>query len=101
MAINSIIGQGTCVKATFEYGHIDRAPLGDIETTLMVLFTGHADKDICFHHRVGNREFELDSRDLQSAEIDLTSSPGMAVLREAIRKGEAGLPTVAASPKVD
>jgi hypothetical protein len=101
MAVESTPGQGTSVKAIFEYGHMDRAPLGDIETTLMVLFAGQPDKGIYFRHRVGNREFELDSRDFQMAEIDLTSSSGIAVLREAIRRGEAGLPTITSLPNVD
>jgi hypothetical protein len=100
-AIESMPGQGTSVKAAFEYEHMDRAPLGDIETTLMVLFTGQPDKGIYFRHRVGNKEFDLDTRDFQTAEIDLTSSSGMAILREAIRKGEAGLSTVSALPKPD
>ena len=67
----------------------------------MILFAGQPDKGVYFRHRVGNKEFELDSRDFQTAGIDLTSSSGMAVLREAIRRGEAGLLTITALPKVD
>jgi hypothetical protein len=33
----------------------------------------------------------MDSRDFRAAEIDLTSPIGLAILREVIRKGEAGL----------
>lgn len=90
-AINSKPGQGSYITATFRHGHIDRAPLGDIETTLMALLAGQPDKDILFSHRVEDRVFELDSRDFRAADIDLTTPIGLAILREAIRKGEAGL----------
>ncbi len=89
--INSKQGQGSSITATFQHGHIDRAPLGDIETTLMALLAGQPDKDILFSHRIEDRVFELDSRDFRAADIDLTSPIGLAILREAIRKGEAGL----------
>ena len=89
--IDSKPGQGSSITATFQHRHIDRAPLGDIETTLMVLLAGQPGKDIFFRHRVEDREFELDSRDFRAADIELTSPVGLAILREAIRKGEAGL----------
>jgi hypothetical protein len=84
-------GLGTTIRATFRYRHLDRAPLGDIETTLMVLLAGQPDKDIYFRHSVENRVFEMDSRDFRAAEIDPISPGGLAILREAIRKGETGL----------
>ncbi len=89
--IDSKPGHGSSIRATFQHGHIDRAPLGDIETTLMVLLAGQPDKDIFFRHRIKDQVFELDSRDFRTADIDLTSPIGLAILREAIRKGEAGL----------
>jgi len=91
LAIDAKPGQGTTIRATFQHGHIDRAPMGDIETTLMVLLAGQPDKDICFRHRTEGQVFELDSRDFRAADIDLASPVGLAILREAIRKGEAGL----------
>jgi histidinol phosphatase-like PHP family hydrolase len=91
LAIDAKPELGTTIRATFQHSHLDRAPLGDMETTLMVLLTGQPDKAICFRHRVGDRIFEMDSRDFRAAEIDLTSPIGIAILREAIRRGEAGL----------
>jgi len=91
LTVDSKPGQGTIVVATFRHGHIDRAPLGDIEGTLMVLLAGQPNKDIFFRHQVEDRVFELDSRDFRAADIDLASPIGLAILREAIRKGESGL----------
>jgi anti-sigma regulatory factor (Ser/Thr protein kinase) len=90
-AVDSKPGQGTTVRATFQHRHLDRAPLGDIETTLMVLLAGQQDKAICYRHQVDDRIFELDSRDFKEADIDLTSPVGLTILRQAIRSGEAGL----------
>jgi hypothetical protein len=91
LAIDSKPGRGTAIRADFKHSHIDRAPLGDIETTLMVLLAGRPDANIRFSHRVNERVFELESHDFIMAGIDLTSPDGLATLREAIRRGEAGL----------
>jgi hypothetical protein len=91
LTIDSRPGEGTTIVAKLRHGHIDRAPLGDIEATLMALLAGQPDKDIFYRHRIDDRVFELDSRDFRAADIDLSSPIGIAILREAIRKGESGL----------
>lgn len=93
LAIDSKPGRGTSIRATFQHGNVDRAPLGDIETTLMVLLAGQPDRNIFFRHRIDDLEFSLDSRDFRAADIDLASPVGLAILREAIRRGEDGLQT--------
>jgi anti-sigma regulatory factor (Ser/Thr protein kinase) len=99
--IDSKPDRGCRVKATFQYRHIDRAPIGDIETTLMVLLAGHPQLDIHFQHLVGEETFELDSRDFRLAGIDLKSPEGLATLRQAIRLGEAGLPMTPFAPRMN
>ena len=90
LEIDSVPGSGTRVRVTFQYRHIDRAPLGDIETTLMVLIAGHPEIDFCFRHSISGRSYELDTRDLSVAleGIGLGSPEGLATLRAAIRHGE-------------
>jgi 3',5'-nucleoside bisphosphate phosphatase len=95
LTIDSNPGHGTTILATFGHGHIDRAPLGDVEATLMVLLAGQPNKDILFRHQVEDRVFEMDSRDFRAADIDLSSPIGLAILRAAIRKGESGLRNLA------
>ena len=91
LTIDSEPGHGTRIRASFQHRHLDRAPLGDIETTLMVLLAGQPDTNILFRHRINERIFELESRDFRAADIDLSSPVGLAILREAIRRGESGL----------
>ena len=39
--INSKVGEGTKVKATFQYSHIDRKPIGNMDDTIVTLITSH------------------------------------------------------------
>lgn len=96
LEVDSRPGAGTRVKATFRYRHIDRAPVGDIETTLMILLASHPELEIRFRHALAERVFELTARDLRECGINLATSEGLAALRQTIRKGEAALsgPTV-------
>jgi 3',5'-nucleoside bisphosphate phosphatase len=87
LTIESEPGRGTTVRAFLQYRHFDRAPVGDIETTLMVLVAGHPDLQIRFRHLLGRREYELDSCEFE----DLTLPARLSKLRAAIRAGEKGL----------
>ena len=83
-------GKGTSLRATFRYGHIDRAPVGDLETSLLVLFAGHPDVEVRFRHALGDREYEVSTKDLREAleGATLASPEGLAFTREVIRRGE-------------
>ncbi|HEY3314579.1 MAG TPA: ATP-binding protein [Bacillota bacterium] len=62
LEIESAPGAGTTVTATFQRSNIDRAPLGDLPTTLAVFLAGHAGLDLRYRHRLGDRGFVFDSR---------------------------------------
>jgi signal transduction histidine kinase len=92
LELDSSPGRGTRVRATLGYRHPDRQPLGDLETTLLVLFAGHAELELRFRHAVAEHGYELDSRALgEELGAALASPPGLARLRELIREGEAEL----------
>lgn len=63
--IKSKIGKGTRVKATFQYSHIDRKPLGDIEKTLTTLIAGNPEVDFVYEHQRGNQKFCLDTKEMK------------------------------------
>ena len=65
MAISSEEGVGTTVTATFQRDHIDRAPLGDMATTLMTLIMGNPAIDFSYIHRVNERVFECHTADIK------------------------------------
>lgn len=67
--LDSIKGKGTNLKVTFQLDNIDRQPLGDIESTIIILIAGNSDVDFLYRHRKNDRQFEMDTRDIRK-EID-------------------------------
>lgn len=56
---------GTEVMATFQYSHIDRAPIGDMASTLSTLMMGNPQIDVVYKHAIETDEFILDTRELK------------------------------------
>lgn len=92
LAIESQLGVGTILKATFQHSHIDRAPLGDIVGTLMaVILSGSC--DLNYVHRVDGREFAFSTKDVRSEldDIPLTHPTVRNWLQDFINEGEGSL----------
>ncbi|HSV92767.1 MAG TPA: ATP-binding protein [Desulfobacterales bacterium] len=81
-------GRGTEITATFRRSHIDRAPLGDMAATLEVLIVGNPQVDFVYSHRVDDRDFTLDTRELRRelAGVDLGDPAVARELTESIRR---------------
>ena len=58
-------GRGTTVVASFRHDHFDRAPLGDMGETLGVLIAANPDLDFLYEHRVDDRTYLLDTRQMR------------------------------------
>lgn len=56
---------GTDVRASFRYSHIDRAPMGDMASTMATLLMGNPQVDFVYTHVIDGEEFSLDTRDLK------------------------------------
>ncbi len=50
LTIDSQVGQGTTVTATFQRSHIDRMPLGDLPGTILTLIVGYPQANFVFRH---------------------------------------------------
>lgn len=61
-SLKSEPGMGTAVTAVFGLSHIDRMPLGDINSTVMTLIICHPDTDFLYIYRYNKSSFELDTR---------------------------------------
>jgi len=70
LEIDTEPGRGTRVEATFRYSHIDRAPVGDMASTITTLIMGNPQVDFVYTHIVGTEEFVLDTRDLKEGTQD-------------------------------
>lgn len=62
---------GTTVIATFDKGHIDFTPLGDIISTVTTLIQGHPNVDFCFTHTTNGGEVSLDTREIRAVLEDI------------------------------
>jgi hypothetical protein len=93
LEVRSAVGEGTEIVAKFRHGHVDRAPLGDLETTVLVLASSHPDVRAEFSHRRGTHEYSLATADIREAlgGASVASPEGLALVREVVRRGEAGL----------
>jgi len=92
LTVSSQPGKGTTLQATFQRSHIDRAPLGDIEGTLLA-FILSGTCDMHYVHRVNGQEFEFHTADMR-AKLGKIPLPHPAVrnwLQEFIAEGEAEL----------
>ena len=56
---------GTEVTATFRYSHIDRAPMGEMASTMATLLMGNPQIDFVYTHVIDGQEFILDTRELK------------------------------------
>jgi anti-sigma regulatory factor (Ser/Thr protein kinase) len=81
-------GKGTEVAATFQYNHIDRAPLGDTASTITTLIMGNPDADFVYTHIIDENDFSLDTREIKKEIEDLSLSDPMVIhhLTESIRR---------------
>lgn len=93
LTIQSAPGQGTTVTAEFQHSHIDRAPLGDMPASLMTILLAEQPVEVRYVHRVNERQFVLDTRELREAlgDVPLTHPKVRQWLYEYLRQGEAGL----------
>lgn len=64
-SIISAIGKGTVVKAVFGFSHIDRMPLGDINSTIHTLIRYNTGLDFLYKYQVDGKSFELDTREFK------------------------------------
>ena len=89
LIITSKEGQGTCVTATFEHNHIDRAPLGNIEDTLMILILNEANIDIRYEHNYNNQQYVFDTRDIKEVlgDIPLSNHDVVLWIKQHINQG--------------
>jgi anti-sigma regulatory factor (Ser/Thr protein kinase) len=70
LAIETEAGRGTQVTATFRNSHIDRAPIGDMASTITTLIMGNPQIDFVYSHIIDAEEFTLDTRDLRTGTED-------------------------------
>ncbi len=67
MDIQSTLGVGTVVTATFGLDHIDRPPMGDVAGAWFSLVVMNPEADFLFTYRVDGADFTFDTREVREA----------------------------------
>ena len=93
LTIRSEAGKGTELIATFRLSHVDRAPLGDIASTILAVLLSERQVDIEYVHRVDGRTFEFDSAEIRKelGTIPFSHPRVRNFILSFIREGEAKL----------
>jgi len=63
LEINSKVGKGTEVTASFSFGHFDRQPLGDIVSILIVLMASNPGINFIYIHSTDKGEYRFSSKE--------------------------------------
>jgi hypothetical protein len=72
--LESTLGKGTTVTATFQHSHINRMPLGDLPNTILSLVVGNPKVDFVYRHILDERSFEFDTRPIKAELGDISLS---------------------------
>ena len=87
LSLKSKKGEGTRIKADFQYSHIDRKPLGDIGQTIIMLVIGNPEIDIIYVHEKNSHQYRLDTRKIKTQLMGrpINSPDGMRMVKKDLK----------------
>ncbi len=87
--IESELGKGTKVTATFQYHHVDRKPLGSMVETMTALLLGNSGLNISYIHQKEGRSYLLNSQMLKERFKDRSPTDPEVIhwLRKHLKEG--------------
>lgn len=93
LTIDSQVGKGTTVTATFGRSSVDRMPLGDVTQTLLTLIQGNPDIDFYYVRLLDGRRMEADTRQFRQVleGIPLNTPEVLSFIREFLEENTAEL----------
>ena len=90
MEIQSTLNSGTKVRATFQLGHIDRKPLGDMVETITALLCSSVEIHVLYVHARDGNKVVFDTREIRDelGSISLNSVKAISVIRGYLNQEE-------------
>lgn len=87
--IKSEVGKGTIVNATFVRNHIDRAPIGNIADTMVLLIASNPKVNFIYRHVFNDKKFLLDTREIKGRlqEVPITHPIVLDWIKDFIKEG--------------
>lgn len=91
--ITSEKGKGTALWATFRLSHVDRPPIGDVVSTMIVLIQGSPDVDFIYIRQTDKDKFEFQTTEIKETleGISLSEPEVLDWIRDYIAQGEASV----------
>ena len=88
LSITSKKGEGTKIRADFQYSHIDRKPLGDISQTIFTLIMGSPETDFVYIYKKNTHIYTFNTKKIkaQLGDRPINSLDGMRKIREELKK---------------
>jgi anti-sigma regulatory factor (Ser/Thr protein kinase) len=88
--IKSTLGVGTTVTAIFGLSHIDRMPLGDMNSTMHTLITLNTQIDFLYKYSFDGKQFTLDTREFREIlnDVPLDTPEVSAYIKEYLKENQ-------------
>ena len=86
--IASCPGVGTKVTGVFQYSHVDRQPLGDMDQTLLALVVGNPQIELMYLHQADDSETSFSTNEIkaQLGDMPINSPKGISVVTKSLEK---------------
>ena len=93
LVLESAPGDGTRVQVSFQRSHIDRAPLGNMVSTLLGILLAERVAEVRYVHRVGDQQFGFDTEEIRRTLGGVSMSHPLVQewLQGFLTEGEAGV----------
>lgn len=87
--IESQVGKGTSIVASYELDNIDRMPLGDMSETAVTIINASPHMNFVYNHIVGEEKFTLDTSEIKKVlnGLPITNIDITIWLKEYIKDG--------------
>jgi anti-sigma regulatory factor (Ser/Thr protein kinase) len=86
--IASSPGAGTKVTGVFQYSHVDRQPLGDMNETLLALVVGNPQIEFTYLHQSDDSNVSFSTKEIktQLGDVPIGSPQGISAVRKSLEK---------------
>jgi anti-sigma regulatory factor (Ser/Thr protein kinase) len=88
LTVDSTVGEGTRLVATFQLSHIDLKPWGSMVHTLITLIVGNPEIDFLYRHRKDNFEYTLDTAEIKSelGDVPISQPEVITLIKNDLKK---------------
>jgi len=89
LVIDSKENEGTNVLITFQYDHIDRAPIGNMADTIVSMIIANENIDYEYIHKLNDKEFIFSTKEIKEslAGVSITEVDIIAWVKEFVEEG--------------